>query len=462
MGNITSLKRFQGNATTAIDQLVYTYANSGKSNQLSSVADTSNNDLGQLGGTTSYGYDPNGNLQSDNKKQLTFKYNFLNLPDTIIKTGTGAGTIAYIYDANGKKLRKAMTGANRDYINGIEYNSTGVIEFIQTEEGRARPNGGSYFYEYALKDHLGNTRVLIGQDGMVSQQTDYCAFGMELNRGTNIVPSPDNKYKYNGKELQGELGMNLYDYGARFYDPVIARWLVVDPLAEKMRRYSPYNYGIDDPIRFIDPDGMQPEWLKGANAKVNKGRATYKVNKDGTLTWINATVATKKLGNNLVAHGGLKDLNIARDSKHEIDLNYSLKAGPNGHLGETATRPDKPGSTTTDLAIVTVFQGSLDNNKKNIQGWGPMPAGFKTDDNYNNQKSMLQWALVGLHDDAAILAGVTDHELFHASDEENIKNSLSKNVSVDVVEEPPTRRENELYKRAIIKDVINIALSQVP
>ena len=128
------------------------------------------------------------------------------------------------------------------------------------------PESVAWQYEFNIQDHLGNVRVRftdynldgdITEDELLSEH-HYYAFGLEMKgewnssqqNGTGGTP---NRYKYNGKELNEELG--LYDYGARNYDPTIGRWLHVDPLADEYVPHSPYNYVLNNPLSHIDPDG---------------------------------------------------------------------------------------------------------------------------------------------------------------------------------------------------------------
>ncbi len=95
--------------------------------------------------------------------------------------------------------------------------------------------------------------------GPIVRVDDYYPFGMAFNTGT-LTGVLTNKYLYNGKELQQELGLDWYDYGARMYDAQLGRWHVADPLADKYHSWSPYNYTVNNPILFVDPDGRDVDY----------------------------------------------------------------------------------------------------------------------------------------------------------------------------------------------------------
>ena len=110
-----------------------------------------------------------------------------------------------------------------------------------------------YFFH---PDHLGSTSFVTDATGEVYQHLEYFAFGetfVEEHSNTHRTP-----YLFNGKELDDETG--LYYYGARYYDPRTSIWESADPLGEGSPGWSPYSYSFNNPVRYIDPSGMWPDF----------------------------------------------------------------------------------------------------------------------------------------------------------------------------------------------------------
>ncbi len=244
-----------------------------------------------------YDYDSNGNMIKDENKGITsIIYNHNDLPLKIFFGATNS--IEYTYNTIGKKVKKKVTEGTTvtttDYLDGFQYKNN-ILSIFQITGGYVNVNycntcviGSQYNFNYVFNyiDHLGNVRMSYTEDPLthtlkVLEENHYYPFGLKHNNYNSdmlmyikenevmkIRQKPptkplDFKYKYNGKEYQDELGLNLYDYGARNYDPALGRWMNIDPLAEKSRRYSPFTYCLDNPIFFIDPDGMMHQASNG-------------------------------------------------------------------------------------------------------------------------------------------------------------------------------------------------------
>jgi len=114
---------------------------------------------------------------------------------------------------------------------------------------------------YYLKDHLGSVRTSVDENGHVIGYDDYYAFGLVMPGRSSNSGNPNDNYKYTGHELDNEANLDLYYAGARYLDPVLGRWLSVDPYAAKFPNLSPYNYSFNNPINFYDPNGLYPIYI---------------------------------------------------------------------------------------------------------------------------------------------------------------------------------------------------------
>ena len=258
-GNITGLQRYGQTAAAEyglIDDLSFTLSG----NQLNRVDDTATASAHNGGfefkdgvkQADEYAYDVNGNLTKDlNRNIVDIQYNCLNLPEKV--TFGDGSTITYTYAADGTKLRTVHTigidTLTTDYCRNVVYEN-GVPKLLLTEVGYVTLEDSTY--HYYVKDHQGNIRMVVDQDGSVEETNHYYPFGGIFASSSNSVQP----YKYNGKELDTKNGLDWYDYGARHYDAALGRFTTVDPMAEKYYQTSPYTYCLNNPVKYIDPTGQ--------------------------------------------------------------------------------------------------------------------------------------------------------------------------------------------------------------
>ncbi|MBP1223636.1 RHS repeat-associated core domain-containing protein [Flavobacterium sp. 1355] len=140
---------------------------------------------------------------------------------------------------------------------------------------------------------MGNIRLSYDKTLAIKEESNFYPFGLKQEGYNTVKIGFENKYKYNGKELQDELGLNFYDYGARNYDPALGRFMNIDPAAEVSRRWSPYNYAYNDPLFFVDPDGrLSKSFIDELVRKSDDNKETkWTFNNNGTATASNGESA---------------------------------------------------------------------------------------------------------------------------------------------------------------------------
>ena len=224
-----------------------------------------------------YESDDNGNMISGPEfsdpaqvADRTLVYNGDNMPVSISRTqGANAVTVDFVYDGEGVRARKTVSGGRTTYYIGAHFEIKDGVATKHIFAGNLRiaritASGTNYFH----KDHLGSSTVMTDTSGAAVETTDYMPFGSQRGHSGIDVSS----YKFTDQELDAESG--LYNYNARLYDPVAGRFISPDSIMQNS--YDPqllnrYSYVRNNPLIYVDPTGHH---LGGYNGPDNNGDGT--------------------------------------------------------------------------------------------------------------------------------------------------------------------------------------------
>ena len=244
---------------------------------------------------------------------------------------------------------------------------------------------------------------------------DYSPFGLTFNSFKDSTET-EQKFLYQGKEIQSDLGLDIYDFEARMYNPVLVRTFQQDPHTENYYNVSPYSWSANNPLRYIDPDGRD---IIGTDGKP----VTYRM-ANGQAVWSkNASTDVKRIGNSMVqTKAGTKQLNtmVNSDTKINLRLSTDVKISKNAETGKTTVRYGETkitsfekhadGSYTAKGADVTIFEGTIKviaGQKKELSG-----------DAGETQKIGVEGSI----------GAVAAHESVHATDPENVTQNIQNQL----------------------------------
>ncbi|MCC9019747.1 RHS repeat domain-containing protein [Flavobacterium lipolyticum] len=223
------------------------------------------------------------------------------------------------------------------------------MEFFPTAEGYYDYIGKKYVYQY--KDHLGNIRLSYAKNPAtqvltIIDENNYYPFGLKHKGYNDYVPT-SNKYKFNGKELQDELGLGMTAMDFRQYDNTLGRFNSIDVLAELFSDGSPYMFSFNNPVAFADPTGLcpqcpDPSMAKNGQKYVSTGGMTYTFN-DGQWT----------------GEGGeLKEVVVTRDKREKKETSDS--EGQEGKHPDAGSGVGQPGALESMIPVWGSGRAAID------------------------------------------------------------------------------------------------------
>ena len=216
-----------------------------------------------------FSHDADGNLASDSRKGISVAYNVLGLPRTVTSGTTVLSHYEYLpYGSELSSLAGSGAGYNYrgSFVYSVDASGNERLDSVACDEGRisvtySGSGTASYRDDWHVRDYLGNTRLVVNITSAstpastgVLEKSDYLPFGTRVATSS----TPLNRWRQSGKEEQviGGNDLGQLDFGARHYDPWLARWTTQDPMAGKYTNLSPYSYCAGNPVNVVDLDGM--------------------------------------------------------------------------------------------------------------------------------------------------------------------------------------------------------------